>query len=73
VNAPRCIATERRLRWALLRAGFGKPRHFDLADVSMNDARKIAWQANVSLAALYLPDPTRWEMVKAWLYGKVHS
>lgn len=72
-NSERCIASERRIKWALLRAGFPKPWHFDLDDVTMGEARIVCRCASVSLAALYLPDPSRWEMAKAWLYGKIHG
>lgn len=72
----RCIATPARLRWAMLRTnwppekqGIWLARSQDSYGISIDDARKLAHDAGVSLAALYLPDPSRWEMVKAWLHG----
>lgn len=37
--------------------------------LTMRDAEVIATAADVPLAALYLPDPSRWEMLKAWIKG----
>jgi hypothetical protein len=72
VSAQRCIATSRRVRWAWLRTGWPREHwHSDLAGLTMDEARLVCRLAGVPLAALYLPDPSRWEMFKAWLYGKV--
>lgn len=67
-----CIATPRRRYWALLLAGHS-PRHAgELAarpGWTMDEARTLTARAGVSLATLYLPDPTTWELLAARLRG----
>lgn len=68
-SAP-CVASRRRLAWALLRAtGDPAARRYDFTGWTIAHARALADEANVALAALYLPDPSRWELTKAWAYG----
>lgn len=67
----RFVGNRKRPRWAMLRADW-PPEKCGIwmsMPLGTNDARILARAANVSLAALYLPDPTRREMLKAWAYG----
>ena len=70
-----CIASPARLRWAMLRAGWPAEKCgiWMSMGLTMGDARILARGARVSFAALYLPDPSRWEMFKAWIYGRRSS
>lgn len=71
----RCIATPRRVHWALLQTGWDpeKVHHYELAAVEgrlgFRSAERICEAADVPFAALFAPDPSRWEMFRAWLRG----
>lgn len=71
-SEPWCIATDQRIRWALLRSTMS-PAQRGLwlgARLTMGDARQIALAAHVNLAALFLPDPSRIAMAHSWLLGR---
>ncbi len=69
--SPRWIGTTSRLWWALVQTNWPAEKR----EVWMNmplcveDARTVARAAGVPLAAMLLPDPTRWQMVKAHWRG----
>lgn len=67
--SPRWIGSKRRLWWGLVQTGWPAEKMglYATMPLTVEDARKVAVAAGVPLAALLLPDPTRWQMFKAHL------
>jgi hypothetical protein len=72
-----CIATPKRVRWALLRTGWSSAQRDRWADMhdpmTMEAARVLARHAQVNLAALFLPDPGPWTLFRSWFLGRLRS
>lgn len=71
VASPHWVGSDARLRWAMLRAGWPAEKCgiWMTMPLSVGDVRILARDADVALAALLLPDPSRWQMFRAWIYG----